>query len=170
MVIAVAAPAGAQEVQVVDECPAPPCFGGGGLPGLDSLPWIVATLGYGLALLLSLPSLAVGSWDLLRGRWAAGAGRVLTFVGPVLVFVGIEMLPHLLNPCGLPYALGSRDLPGFCMTNPEWGADVEERYHLLDHALVGGLPLAALYWLVLRTWRPALARLRPPGIRRPRAG
>ena len=103
------------------------------------------------------------------GRRAVGGRRWLAFVGPVLVFVGIEILPHLVNPCGIPYALGSRDLPGFCVTNPEWGADVEDRYHLLDHALVGGLPMAALYWLALRRWRPAIARLRSAGLHRPHA-
>lgn len=169
-VIAVAAQPGAQEVQFVDECPDPPCFGGGGLPSVSDLPWILSMLGYGLAILLGLASLLAGAWDLLRGRWAVGGRRLLTFVGPVLVFVGIEVLPHLVNPCAIPYALGSRDLPGICVTNPEWGADVEDRYHLLDHALVGGLPMAALYWLALRTWRPALVRLRSAGIGVPRAG
>ncbi len=169
-VLAVAAPPGAQEVQVVDECPDPPCFGGGGLPGIENLPWIVATLGYGLAILLGLPSVLAGARDVLRGRWAVGGRRWLAFVGPVLVFVGIEVLPHLLNPCGIPYALGHRDLPGICQTDPEWGADVEDRYHLLDHALVGGLPAAGLYWLALRKWRPAVTRLRSAGIRLPRAG
>ena len=168
-VLAVAAPPGAQEAPVVDPCPDPPCFGGGGLPGVENLPWILSTLGYGLAILLGLPSVLAGAWDLLRGRWAVGGRRWLAFVGPVLVFVGIEVLPHLANPCGIPYALGSRDLPGFCVTNPEWGADVEDRYHLLDHALVGGLPMAALYWLALRRWRPAIARLRSAGLHRPHA-
>lgn len=168
--IAVAAPPGAQEVRFFDECLDPPCFGGGGLPSVSDLPWILSMLGYGLAILLGLPSLLAGAWDLLRGHWAVGGWRLLAFVGPVLVFVGIEVLPHLLNPCAIPYAMGNRDLPGFCVTNPEWGADVEDRYHLLDHALVGGLPMAALYWLALRTWRPAVARLRPAGIGVPRAG
>ena len=117
-------------------------------------------LGYLLAILLGLPSLLAGGWDLLRGRWAAGGRRWLAFVGPVLVFVGIEVLPHLVNPCAIPYALGSRDLLGICETNPAWGADVEGRYHLLDHALVGALPMAALYRLVLRHWRPDVARPR----------
>ncbi len=77
----------------------------------------------------------------------------------MLVFVGIELLPHLLNPCSIPYELGRRDLPGICEINPEWGADVESRYHLLDHALVGALPLMALYTLALRLRSPAVARL-----------
>jgi len=134
--------------------------GQGGLPGRQDLPWIVSMLGYGLAILLGVPSLLAGIWDLGHGRIAVGARSLLPFVGPVLVFAGIEVLPHLLNPCTIPYELGSRDLPGLCVTDPAWGADVESRYHLLDHALVGGLPLAALYRLALRRWRPDVARPR----------
>ena len=133
--------------------------GGGGGPGWADVPWIVSMLGYGLAILLGLPSLLAGGWDLARGRRSLGARRLLPFLGPVLVFVGIELLPHLLNPCTIPYELGRRDLPGICQTDPDWGADVESRYHLLDHALVGALPLAALYSLALRRWRPAVAHL-----------
>ena len=134
--------------------------GGGGTPGLQDIPWIVSMLGYGLAILLGLPSLLAGVWDLGRGRSRAGVRRVLPFVGPVLLFAGVELLPHLLNPCTIPYELGRRDLPGICETDPAWGADVASRYHLLDHALVGALPLAALYRLALRRWRPDVARLR----------
>ena len=143
----------------VAECENPPCFGGGGLPGLQDLPWTISMLGYGLVILLGLPSLLAGARDLLRGRRAVGARRSLVFVGPLLVFILIELLPHVLNPCTTPYELGSRDLPRICQTNPEWGADVEDRYHLLDHALVGALPMAALYWLGLRRCHPAVARL-----------
>ena len=170
VVVAVAWQPQAEEAPVVDACPNPPCFGGGGLPGVQDLPWISMTLGYGLAILLGLPSLLAGAWDLLRRHWAVGGRRVLTFVGPVLVVGLIEVLPHLLNPCAIPYALGSRNLPGICQANLTWGADVAARYHLLDHALVGGVPLAALYWLALRRWRPALARLwsADPGIPRAR--
>ncbi len=134
--------------------------GGGGGPGLQDIPWIVSMLGYGLAILLGGPSLLAGVWDLARGRRVVGVRRLLCFVGPVLVFAGIELLPHLLNPCTIPYELGSRDLPGICETDPEWGADVANRYHLLDHALVGALPLAAVYRLALRRWRPDVARPR----------
>ena len=134
--------------------------GGGGMPGLQDVPWIVSMLGYGLVILLGVPSLLVGVWDLARGRRVVGVRRLLPFVGPVLVFAGIELLPHLLNPCTIPYELGSRDLPGICETDPAWGADVAGRYHLLDHALVGALPMAAFYRLALRRWRPDVARPR----------
>lgn len=74
-VLAVAAPPGTQEVQVVDECPDPPCFGGGGLPGIENLPWVLSMLGYGLAILLGLPSVLAGARDVLRGRRAVGGRR-----------------------------------------------------------------------------------------------
>ena len=135
-------------------------IGSGGGPGWRDLPWIVSMLGYGLTVLLGLPSLLAGVWDLGRGRRRAGVRRALPFVGPVLVFAGIELLPHLLNPCTIPYELGGRDLPGICETDPAWGADVASRYHLLDHALVGALPMAAFYRLALRRWRPDVARRR----------
>ncbi len=144
----------------VVECENPPCFGGGGLPGVRDLPWSISMLSYGLAILLGVPSLIASVWNFLHRRGASGGRQLLAFTGPVLVFVGIEVLPHLLNPCSIAYELGSRELPGICEIHPTWGADVEGRYHLLDHALVGALPMTTLYWLSLRRWRPDIGRLR----------
>ena len=159
-VVAVAWQPGAQEVPAeVDECPNPPCFGGGGLPGAQDVPWIVAMLGYGLAILLGLPSLLASARDFVRARWAAGGRRLLAFVGPVLFFAGTETVPHLLNPCLFALELAGKRLPEFyCAYSPEWGADFAGRWHLLDHTLVGALPMAALYRLALRRWRPDIAR------------
>ena len=109
-------------------------------------------------ILLGLPSLLAGAWDLLRGRGSEGVRRLLAFAGPVLVFIGIEVLPHLLNPCSLPYEFSDRDPPGICQSNPEWGADVEDRYHLFTHALARGLPMAVIYGLALRRWRRDITR------------
>ena len=142
----------------VDECVDPPCFGGGGLPGAHDLPVTLPFLGYGLAVALGLPSLLAGGWDLLRGRWSAGGRRLLAFVGPVLVFVGTEIVPHLASPC-LPAVLGADWLPPGC-ERTEQGIDVAGRWHPLDHALVGAVPMAALYRLALRRWRPDVARRR----------
>ncbi len=146
----------------VDECADPPCFGGGGLPGLADLAAVLPFLGYGLAIVLGLPSLLAGGWDVLRGRWAPGGRRLLVFVGPVLVVVAIELVPHLASPC-LPAELGADWVPGVCERHPVHGWDIEERWHALDHALVGGLPMAALYRLSLRRWRPDVARRRGVG-------
>ncbi len=144
---------------VVVECVNPPCFGGGGLPGLQDLPMVLSMMGYGLAILLGVPSLLAAAWDLLRGRLGVGGGRLLPFVGPVLFLVGTEIIPHLLNPCFLALEFGGRRLPGVC-EYAEWGADFVGRWHLLQHTLVGAVPLAALYWLAVRKWRPDIARLR----------
>ena len=141
----------------VDECENPPCFGGGGLPGARDLPIILPFLGYGLAIVLGLPSLLAGGWDVLRGRWALGGRRLLAFVGPVLVVAGTEVVPHLVSPC-LPAVLGADWLPPVC-ERTEQGVDVASRWHALDHALVGTLPMAAFYRLALRRWRPDVARL-----------
>lgn len=140
----------------VEECADPPCFGGGGLPRVSDLPAALPLLGYGLAVILSLPSLLAGGWDLLQGRWAPGCRRLLAFAGPVLVLVGTEVVPHLASPC-LPAALGADWLPPVC-ERTEDGVDVTGRWHALDHALVGALPMVALYRWALRRWHPDVAR------------
>ena len=140
----------------VVECADPPCFGGGGLPGLRDLPATLPFLGYGLAIVLGLPSLLAGGWDVLRGRWTSGGRRLVVFAGPVLFLVGTEIVPHLVSPC-LPALLGADWLPAVC-ERTEHGVDVKDRWHPLDHALVGGLPMAVLYWRALRPWRPDVAQ------------
>ncbi|MDP8924911.1 MAG: hypothetical protein M3O34_18840 [Chloroflexota bacterium] len=149
------------EAQVaVDECPDPPCFEGGGMPGLRDLPMTVSILGYLLAIALGLPSLLAGLWDVLRGRWPMGGRRLLALVGPVLFFVGTEVILHLLNPCYFALALAGQQLPEFyCEYSPVWGADLADHWHLLDHTLVGALPLATAYTWILRRWHPTVARL-----------
>ncbi len=144
----------------LDECPDPPCFDVGGLPSTRDLPVVVPALGYLLAVALGLPSLPAGAWDLLRGRRRAGGRRLLVFFGPVLVLVGLEVVPHLLNPCLLASVSGSDGLPGICQRGVH-GVDITERWHLLDHTLVGAVPMAALYGLALRRWRPEVAQLGP---------
>ena len=111
-----------------------------------NVPYMLQNLGYLLVLVLSLPSLAIGGWDLLRGRWAQGAGGLLAFFGPFLVILGSEgLVSHLVVNC---------TVTGWACAD----GDFTVRWHQLHHTLVAGLPLAALYWLALRTWRPAIAR------------
>ena len=151
-------PETAEPEPTVAECEDPPCFGGGGLPGASDLPTVVPFLGYGLAIVLGLPSLVVGAWDVLRGRWAAAGRRLLMFGGPALFLVGTEIVPHLASPC-LPSELGVGALPTVC-ERAEQGADVKGRWHALDHALVGALPMVMVYRLALRRWRPDVAQWR----------
>jgi hypothetical protein len=152
---------GSDNVQGEVPCENPPCFGGGAMPGLHDLPVVVVMLGYVFTIVLGVPSLGIGVWDVLHGRWAAGGWRFLPLLGPVLFFVGTEIVPHLLNPCVWALAVGGKRLPElYCAYHPEWGVDVADRWHLLSHTVVGAIPMAALYWLALRTWRPDIVRFR----------
>ena len=113
-----------------------------------NVPYMLQNLGYLLVLLLSLPSLAIGGWQLLRGRRAQGGGRLLAFFGPLLVILGSEgLVSHLVVNCAVTgWACGD--------------GDFTVRWHQLHHTLVAGLPLTALYWLALRRWHPAIAQSR----------
>lgn len=142
-----------------DPCPDPPCLGldlGGASP-LVFLPLIghlgllgVALLMGGLSLLLSMAAAVRG-----HGRHVLAVG-VAAVVGPLLVLVGGEILPHVLNPCVLPDLVGAEP-PGFCVRTSD-GVDVPDDWHLLDHALVGFLPLSlALAWWRKRRESPSAA-------------
>ena len=113
-----------------------------------NVPYMVQNLGYLLVLALSLPSLALGVWDLLRGRWAQGGRGLLAFFGPFLVILGSEgLVSHLVVNCAVT---------AWACT----AGDFTVRWHQLHHTLLAGLPRTALYWLALRRWRPALVRPR----------
>lgn len=133
------------------ECENPPCFDIGGMPGPESLPVVVPFLGYSVAVLLGVPSALAGAWSLVRGRRSQGFRRLLVCVGPLLVLVGMEIVPHVVNPC-FAAELTSDELPRFC-GRTESGADIADRGHALHHAVVGALPMAILYWWALRRWR-----------------
>lgn len=134
------------------ECADPPCFGGGGVPGPEDLAMVVPFLGYGLALLLGVPSALAGGWSLVRGRGPEGLRRLLILLGPLLLIVGMEIVPHVVNPC-LAADLAGDELPRFC-ERTESGPDAISRLHTLDHALVGALPMVLLYRWALHRWRP----------------
>ena len=142
-----------------DACPDPPCFGldlGGASP-LLLLPLMAPLLLLGIALLMGALSLLLSLVAALRGhgRRVLAVG-IAAVVGPLLVLVGGEVLPHLLNPCVLP-DLAGMEPPGFCVRTPE-GVDVPDDWHLLDHALVGFLPLSlALAWWWKRRESPSAA-------------
>ncbi len=113
---------------------------------------VVPFLGYGLALLLGVPSALVSVGSLVRGRWSDGFRRLLIFMGPLLFVVGMEIVPHVVNPC-FAADLAGEQLPRFC-EQTESGPDITGRLHTLDHALVGALPMVLLYRWALRRWRP----------------
>lgn len=135
-----------------DPCPDPPCFD----VDLDlasmppsAVPSLLQLLGYTLAAALGVPGLLAGGRDLLRGRRALAAGRLLAFFGPLLVLAGTELVPHLIDVCPL--------LPWICEDSPRHGWTIADRWHQLDHALVGTLPLTGLYGWALRRCHPAFA-------------
>ena len=143
---AVSQPAQSEESECVD----PPCFDLD-LSGLE-LGDVIGVLwlpGYLLSIGLGLPSLLAGVAAAARGRWAAGGRWLLAFVGPVMVLVGTEVVPHAVLPCGV--------FPGVCEDVPGYGRSVTGRWHQLDHALVGAVPMAALYWAARRRWHPDVA-------------
>lgn len=126
-----------------DVCPRPPC-GPEGLPGLSDVATVLPILGYLLAIVLGIPSLIFGTWDLAHGRGRDGGRRLLAFVGPVLVLVGTEIVPHIAN-LGLCAAVSE-----LCSYSPDWGSDISDRWHPLDHAVLGALPMTAIYWRARR--------------------
>lgn len=143
---AIEGPTSMAETAVMEEerCPAPPCF------DLDidlsrvrasTIPGMLQLVGFVVALLLSVPSLLAGGWDLLRGRWAPAGRRLLAFAGPALVLLGTELLPHALA-CPL--------LPWTCEQHPRHGLSIAGQWHQLDHMLFGAVPLIALYGWVRR--------------------
>ncbi len=87
---------------------------------------------YLLSIMVSLPHLLLGLWDGWHGLRKQALCRVLLFVGPLFVFLGTEgVVSHFL-----------------------WWEPIShtDRFHLLHHTLVAGVPLAGLYWLSVRRW------------------
>lgn len=132
----------------LEECANPPCFGGGGLPSPRDLPVVVPVMGYGLAILLGMASGIAGALSRQGGRPRRAVRSLLPLIGALLILIGTEIVPHVLSPCLVTET-------GICELTSE-GVDVRDRWHPLDHALVGALPMAGLYWIALRRWRPDL--------------
>ena len=141
-----------------EACPNPPCAPES-LPPLSSLPAALPLLILGLAVFAAGVALLIGAVRALRGsRRLLGTGA-LVLLGTLLVVIGMEIVPHLVNPCLVAEA------PDLCARSAG-DVDIADRFHALWHALVGTLPLAAGLWWLLRRWRPdALPRRRAP--RRP---
>jgi hypothetical protein len=101
---------------------------------------------YLLAVIVSLSHLPLLGWDLKNRSWKQAAIRGLVFIGPLIIFLGTEgLISHFL-----------------------WWAPTSEtdRFHMLHHAVVAGVPLTLGYWVVLRRWwRPATIST-PPSLSR----
>jgi hypothetical protein len=96
-----------------------------------------------LAIILGLTHLPLTVADLTRGRWAQAAVRAVIVIGPILVFLGTDgLLAHQLW----------------------WGPISDtDRFHILHHSVLAGIPLALGFWLLARAvWRPALLGATPP--------
>lgn len=130
------------------------------------LPTIIPTLGFLASIALGVPGLVSGLRSLIKGERNVAGPRILMFVGPLVVFVGIELVPHLLNPCLLADANGPED-SSFCKTvvhRAGFGGrgalvedvDVNDRFHLLHHSVVGAIPMTLLYRQALRRWHAAV--------------
>jgi len=96
-------------------------------------------------------------------------GALIFFFGPLLVLIGMELVPHLLNPCGLPNALEKPFTSSICERTSyrggfqgkgavETAVDVKDRWHPLAHGLLGAVPLLVVDARVVRRRQ---ARLEP---------
>ncbi|HLF69843.1 MAG TPA: hypothetical protein VI541_02685 [Actinomycetota bacterium] len=132
-----------------------------GFHPVAAVPWFAGLAVFGLSIVLGLPALFAGTRDLFRRNRGKVAAKLLLFFGPLVVFVGMELLPHLINPCTITEAIGRPTLPQMCeeMTYRSGfqgegklvtDFDIKDRWHPLSHSLFGAIPLAALYGLALR--------------------
>lgn len=129
-----------------EACPNPPCLPDS-WPPLSSLPAALPLLILGLAVLAAGVAVLLGAVLALRGsRRMLGTGS-LVLSGTLLVIVGMEIVPHLANPCLVAEA------PSLCARSAE-GVDLADRFHTLWHAVMGTLPLTVALWWALRRWRP----------------
>ncbi|MEX2543349.1 MAG: hypothetical protein WD314_16205 [Trueperaceae bacterium] len=131
------------------DCPAPPCFPQTPASRLADVLVKLPPFGYAAALLLCLPGLIVGTRFLLAGRDSQAGPLLIGFLGTGLVLVGIDILPHVLNPC---LSFGPQ-LPGLCGEfASRW--DVQARWHTLLHAFLGAVPFTVAFAWLSGRWRP----------------
>lgn len=141
-----------------DTCTDEPCFNLnlGDISPIAVLPLIAHFLLLGLAVAVGGLMLLLGVVTAVRRRHLRALAVGAMFVaGPLIVLAGGEVVPHVLNPCVLPDLAGAEP-PAFCESTSE-GADVPGNWHVLDHALVGFLPLSLLvaWWGRRQIRRPA---------------
>ncbi len=120
-------------------CVDPPCFGDDSLPSLANLPAVAPVALIGMAAVIGALSLVLSVLPRWKGAGLVRLAAVAT-LGPLVVLVGGEIIPHVLSPCA-PAELWGAEAPGICVETPH-GFELPERWHTLDHAAVGFLPLA----------------------------
>jgi hypothetical protein len=148
---------------VAEICLDPPCLPES-LPDGEHLLMVVPPLAHLLAAALGTSALLA----LLASGRARRRRSLLPVLGPVAVLIALEVVPHLLNPCLAAAAL-DHSLPAGCSRTTH-GTDVDDRWHALHHAVVGGVPAAAGYAALLRRRRPELfatPRRCPPPVPEP---
>ena len=111
--------------------------------------WGMADLLFGLAMLLALPSLFVGFYDLFKKRSGA-VSKIMAYIFALTIALGYIFIAHSLDPCFLGIwtifsKLGAIPLCEFF--GPE--LNIHTRFHLLWHVLPT-LPLVLLYGLILK--------------------
>lgn len=140
----------------------------GSSAGWTLAPMFVGLAALGLSALLGAGSFLASMQNRRPDRQARGR-RVLVAAAPVLVFLGMELLPHAISPCSISAMLDRLTIPSFCERTSHGSGfggkgeviedvDINERWHTLSHALIGAIPMAALYALALRRWRPEILR------------
>lgn len=110
--------------------------------------YLLVVIAISISLLLNLPNLGLGLWNLLKGR-RNGEVRLLAFGGTLLVIFFFEMGSHLFFiHCNLT--------PQLCELY--WNSDTAKvetsitgQWHLLHHSLVAA-PFWVAYYLSLRHW------------------
>lgn len=117
----------------------------------------IPMLGFLVAIVLGMPALFLAGSAFRRRDHRKGGRNLLLFFGPVFVLVGMEVVPHILSPCVLSENL-QREVCERTSYNQGFGGrgeviedvDVKDRFHLLQHSLMGAVPMTAAYALALR--------------------
>lgn len=102
---------------------------------------------YLLAILVSFVHVPLALADVRHSLWKQAVVRVGAFIGPLIIFLGTDgLVAHFL-----------------------WWGPISntDRFHILHHSLLAGVPLTLGYWLWLRWgWRPGTFKtVAPPSLR-----
>ncbi len=140
-----------------------------------SVSWALGLMFAGLAALGFSALLGAASLLLsMKSRpsdWQRWLRRFLVAAAPFVIFVGMELLPHAVGPCSISAISDRPPIPTFCERISHGSGfggkgeivesiDVRARWHTLSHALIGEIPMTALYAVALRRCWPEIVRRR----------